>query len=608
MKSKKIVSFLVAASIVCTALAGCSGGGSAPASSAAPASSGAASSESASSAEPLAQPGQPTPRNETLYINGLQWAPNPNSFNPMGSNLTAFLANGATARELIFETLYMYNQMDGKMYPLLASGDYSWAEDTCTVKINPDAKWNDGQPVTADDVAYTFELAKKYPQANWSQYWEYLDSVTATDSSTVAFKEKADHKNPLMVEEALESVYIMPKHIWADIESKDNNDAAKITAELNSNPVASGPYKVLETNDQKVSLYRDDNYWGKASSMWGKLPAPRYIVHNIFKDNPAGDNAFKNGEVDVSQQFTPNIQQMGPTIKTYLKDAPYYVSGTIPWLVINVTKPGLDNKDVRRAIAECINYDDIGSKAMSGYTPKMAASTMLPSDVEQSLIDSSALSSLQWGGSGDAAKANALLDSIGAKKGSDGIRVLNGKKLSFKVECPTGWTDWNAALEIVAQSTKAIGIDVTTNFPQAGTWTSDQQTGNFDMIMYSYQGVGISSPWQRAFQMMSSAGYVDIGSKANLNFGRYKNPEADTLLNKIPTETGDALKADWTALNKIYLTDIPAIGMMYRPVVFHTVNTSVWDGFPTEGDGSNIGPGICMDGYGVAALYKIHAK
>ena len=579
MKFRKIVSLIVAACLAGGLLGGCSGN-------------------------------QSTPRNETLYINGLQWSPNPNCFNPMGSNMTAFLAAGnvSTAREIIFETLYMYNQLDGKMYPLLADGDYTWEGDTCTVKLNKDAHWNDGKPVTADDVVYTFELAKKYPQVNWSQFWQYLDSVTAVDGATVAFKEKADRQNPLMVEEALESVYIMPKHVWTEIESKDGNDAAKVCAETNSTPVASGPYKVQSSNDQKVVLVRDESYWGKAASMWGALPAPKYVVHNIFKDNPAGDNAFKNGEVDVSQQFTPNIQTMGSSIHTYLKESPYYVSGTIPWLVINVTKPGLDNKDVRKAIAMCINYDDIGSKAMSGYTPKMAASLMLPSDVEQSLIDTSALSSLQWGGGGDADAANKLLDSIGAAKGSDGIRVLNGTKLSFKVECPTGWTDWNAALEIVAQSAKAIGIDVSTNFPQAGTWTNDSQTGNFDMLMFSYQGVGISSPWQRAFQMMSSDGYVDIGSKANMNYGRYKNDEADSILAKIPTDTGDALKEDWTELNKIYLTDVPAIGLMYRPVVFHTVNTSVWEGFPEEGDSTNIPPSICMDGYGIAALYKIHAK
>lgn len=245
---------------------------------------------------------------------------------------------------------------------------------------------------------------------------------------------------------------------------------------------------------------------------------------------------------------------------------------------------------------------------MSGYSDKMVPSLMLPLDSEQKLIDQSKLASLQWK-SNDVDGANALLDSIGAKKGSDGIRVLNGNKLSFKVECPTGWSDWQAALEIVASSAKKVGIDVATYYPQAPVWSNDLQTGNFDMIMNSYQGVGISSPWARAYQGMSSDGYTDIGKTAFFDYGRYKNPEADALLAQIPNITDDAnLKDAWTKLNEIYLKDVPMIGLMYRPVDFYTVNTSVWSGFPAEGDNTNIPPNICMDGYGVAALYKIHSS
>ena len=58
----------------------------------------------------------------------------------------------------MYETLYMYNMLDGKLYPLLADGAFAWNADRTqmTVKIKPVAKWNDGTPVTANDVAYTF--------------------------------------------------------------------------------------------------------------------------------------------------------------------------------------------------------------------------------------------------------------------------------------------------------------------------------------------------------------------------------------------------------------------------------------------------------------------
>ena len=104
------------------------------------------------------------PRNETLYFNGQQWGPvvgwNPYS----SSNNNAWLLQQAQRSCLMFETPYLYNMLDGKQYPLLADGDYAWNEDRTeiTFKIKPAAKWSDGTPVTADDVAYTWATHVKY--------------------------------------------------------------------------------------------------------------------------------------------------------------------------------------------------------------------------------------------------------------------------------------------------------------------------------------------------------------------------------------------------------------------------------------------------------------
>ena len=551
-----------------------------------------------------------TPRNETLYLDGLQWG-TPSNFNPLSPSPAALITpNNSVARELIYETLFMFNQLDNKLYPLLGK-EYTWNGKTLIVKINTDAKWNDGKPVTAEDVVYTYELGKKY-SISWSSVWTYIDGISAKDNSTVEIKAKESNFNPLMVEDPLGSLYILPKHIWTELETKAGNDGAKLMQEVNADPISSGPYKVSFFDETKIVLKRDDNYWGKAASMFGTLPAPKYIVHNIFKDNASGDTAFKNGQVDVSQQFTPQIwklwQDSKLPIQTYLKEAPYFIPGAIPSIIFNTTRDGLNNATVRKAIAMVIDYDKIGQTAMSGYTAKISPSLMLPTDTEQSLIDASALKDLQWIGN-QADAANKLLDSSGIKKGGDGIRELNGKKLSFKIECPSGWSDWNASLEIIAQCAKAIGIDIKTYFPEANVWTNDMQTGNFDIIMNSYAGIGISCPWARARQTMSSVDVAAIGQNAYYNYGRYKNAEADKLIAEIPVTTDSAkLKELWTELNKIYLKDVPTIGLMYRPSLFYAVNTSVWSGFPVEGDGTNIPPSICIDGYGIKALYQLKAK
>lgn len=555
--------------------------------------------------EPAPQTNKETPRNETLYVNGLQWGP-PTNFNLLSGN-PAFPVNYGNSRELLYETLFMVNQLDGALEPLLGKS-YEWTDDTTLrIELNADAKWSDATAFTADDVVYTYELGKKY-DINWSSFWTYIQEVKADGAQAVEIKLNPDNPNKLTVLDSIELIPMLPKHIWEEIEKKNNNDLTAIRKEINDNPVGTGAYKLHFYNDQKITIIRDDNYWGQ--KLFGKLPAPKYITHVIYKDNAAGDLAFKSGQVDVSQQFIPQVWKMwegGAPVKTYLKDAPYYLPGSMPSIFFNLSKDGLDNADVRRAIAMSINYDKISELAMSGYSAPMQPSLTLNSDAESKYIDQNAIKSLQW--TTDVEGANALLDSIGATKGKDGIRVLNGTRLGpFEIECPYGWSDWNAALEIVAQSAKAIGIEIRTKFPESPVWTNDLQTGKFDIIMNTPAGgVSPSQPWNRAMTIMYSKGVAPLGEMAFWNWGRYQNDRADAIIEEIPSVSDEAkLKSLYTELNTIWLKDIPSIPLMYRPWVFDTVNESVWKGFPSEGDGTNIPPQISMDGSGIKALYQIH--
>lgn len=561
------------------------------------------------------------PRNESLYFNGQQWKPI-NDWNPLSSNSNNAMgvSQKDSARTLVYETLYMYNMLDGKMYPLLAKGDPVWdsKRTVLTVKMNPDAKWSDGTKVTAEDVAYTFDVNVKYESAGGLDYKNYIESVKAPDDETAVFTAKLNSSgeaaNPLKVEEYLPKQFVLQKAYLEKVEKRNNSDSSKMKTDRMDDLVASGPYKPYVINDQKVVLKRDDNYWGKAPSMWGKLPVPKYIVHNIFKDNAAGDTAFQAGEVDVSQQFISNVSSMmsGGKISTYLPELPYYVAATMPTAWYNIKKPGLDNASIRKAIAIAVDYDQIIKTAMSGYSPSfkdVPRSLMNPTDAEQSLIDKDALKSVQWVGS-DIEGAKKLLDSIGAKDtNGDGIREYKGKKLSFKAECPSGWSDWNASLEIVAAAGKKIGIDIQTYFPDANAFYDDLSNKNFDIAMWSPSGAGISNPWTRCYGMLSSS-YNSMKTQMIGNFGGYANKRVDELLELIPHETDTAkLKAYYTELSKIYLTDVPSFSLMYRPELFYTVNETVWTNFPEKGSKSDAGVDIppydCTDGYGIAALYSL---
>ena len=564
------------------------------------------------------------PRTETLYYAGLQWNA-VNGWNPLSDDMNNALAITQAAggsRTPMFETLYMYNMLDGSMQPLLADGLYKWnaAMTEMTVKLKSSAKWSDGTPVTAEDVAYTFATDVKIGNAQGAQLSPYIDTVEAVDSQTVLIKAKltADGKavNPLIVISYLGQTYVLQKAWIQKVEARCNNDAAAIKKDLGDDVIYSGPYHKYYSDDQKVVLIRDDNYWGKDASMWGKLPAPKYLCHTIYAGNPAGEEAFKAGEVDVCQQFIPNIQDLwlkdGLPISTFMDQPPYGVCVNMPTAWYNLSVPGLDNVAVRKAIAMAVDYDAIIANAMTNQSPTFKAvprSCMNPTDGEQASFDHAAVKDLQWAGN-DIEGAKKLLDDAGIKDtNGDGFRELNGKKLSFNACAPNGWTDWMAAMEIVATAGKNIGIDITTEYPEWSVYQTVVTAGKqdqYDIFMMWTDSATPTQPWGRIRMLMSSE-YND-GKDGNWsgNWGHYSNPRLDELIKLIPSEADPVkLKQEYTECVQIYLTDVPSFSLMYRPDQFHAVNESVWTNYPENGDGSNIPPMILINGYGIAGLYKI---
>ena len=221
------------------------------------------------------------------------------------------------------------------------------------------------------------------------------------------------------------------------------------------------------------------------------------------------------------------------------------------------------------------------------------------------MVDQDALKEYQWSNA-DVEGAKKLLDDAGiVDTDGDGIREYNGKNLSYKAECPTGWSDWNATLEIVAAAGKNIGINIETYFPEAANFNTDYSTGNFEITMQSGPGTSVANPYMRCRFFMSSD-YNDLEVNFSGNFGHYQNDRVDEILAAIPHETDDAkLKDYYTELSKIMLEDCPCVPLMYRPQVFHEVNESVWTNYPQKDDGTNVPPMDCTDGYGVAALYNL---
>lgn len=562
------------------------------------------------------------PRNETLYFAGQQWGA-VTTWNPIGTNQNNAMATTAQAigsRTIMFETLYMYNFMDGSLMPLLADGDFVW-NDTMTemtVKLKPAAKWSDGTAITSADVVKTWDIAVQIGNGTGTNYSSFIAGIEAIDDQTFVIKSAltADGKpvNPLKVNEFLGNAFIAQK-AWIETVEARCADSAAILNDPADDVVWSGPYTKYFSDDQKVVLVRDDNYWGQDASMWGKLPVPKYIAHTIYADNPAGEVAFKAGEVDVCQQFLPNIQDLwlkdNLPISTYMEKAPYQVCLTMPTAWYNMNIPALHNVALRKAIAMAVDYDSIIQNAMTGQSPSFAdvpRSLMNPTAGEQALYDHEAVKDLQWIGN-DIDGAIALLDEAGiVDSDGDGWRELDGEKISLNACCPNGWTDWQAAMEIVAAAGKSIGVEITTLYPEWAVYqtvfTNPNQT-EYQIFMYSPDGAGPAQPWGRVRQFMGSD-LVGVENNWTGNWGQYTNERVDEILAAIPMTTDEAeLKALYTEAVQIYLSEVPSFSLMYRPAVFHEVNESVWTNFPDATDGRNIPPADCTDGYGIAALYDL---
>ncbi|SDT31722.1 peptide/nickel transport system substrate-binding protein [Friedmanniella luteola] len=539
--------------------------------------------------------GRPGAAGDTLFVSGFQWGP-PGNFNPFGA-APAWPAGGGQS-QLVYETLLRFNLIDGSLQPGLGRELQETDRQTFTVPLQDGTTWSDGSELTAADVVFTFELSRKISTSS-SSVWTYLDAVTAPDPRTVQFTLKSSPYNPGSVRDAIAKVLIVPEAVWSAI-SED-----EISAETNLEPVGSGPYRIGKADQTQVTLERRDDYWG--TTAFG-TPAPLAIVHPIFKTGNDGDIKLQSGEIDASQQFTPQIWKMWEEkqrpVATWLKEKPYYLPGNLPLLIFNLDRKGLDDVRVRRAIAHAVDYPNIAATAMSSYSDPARASLVVPSGFEEKFFDAAAVDADGWSYDADEA-VRILEEEVGAEKGSDGIYVLpDGTRLGgWELITPTGWTDWNTACEIVAKSAKAVGIGIETKFPQAPTMQKAMQNGDFDLCMYSYSGVSPASPWVRFRDALDDRGVADRGKTAFYNYNRFSHPDVPGLLDAAAGATSEEeAKTAYAALDTIYREQIPVVPLMYRPLEFYEFQTSNWTNFPTA---ENPYAPPMWQGAGISWLFKI---
>ena len=488
--------------------------------------------------------------------NGALWTCGFNPYN--GSD--NLLSVGFTYEPLV----YVNPLQSGKTTPMLATA-WNWGagNKSLTFTIRSGVKWSDGTPLTAADVAYSFNLIKKYPALDLTGSWSVLSSVTATGTSTVTMDFSAVAV-PYFYYIA-DQTPIVPEHVWSKI--------ANPVTYTDGSPVGSGPYTMSKCSPANITYTANPDYWQPGEPKVHKLEYPAYTSNNTANDDLA------NGSAQWGSQYIPGIASFYTSKSANYH---YWFPPTVNVsLIPNLTNSLLSNVKVRQAMSYAINRPQVSTLGESGYEPP-ANQTGIVTPTFTSIQNSSALAA--WGNAYDPAKAKSLLASAGFKMGSDGIMAnAAGQKLQFTVINIGDYSDWVASMQVIQQDLKAIGISITPNNLSNTDFDADLYYGKYQLAYYDQQTFG-PSPYYELNNWLNSANTAPVGKVAASNYERYKNPATDALLNQYSTTTSAAAQQSiMNQIQQVMLTSVPVIPVV-EAVDWFQYNTGAFSGWPTSGN------------------------
>jgi peptide/nickel transport system substrate-binding protein len=510
-------------------------------------------------------------RSETLYTSGKQWGP-PSNWNPV---MTWAYAMGTVG--FCYETLFLYDPLTDEFIPWLAESG-SWTSDTVyEVTLREGISWTDGEPLTAEDVVFTFELGK-FPTVPYSTLWNWLESVEAVGDYGVKFTfSEANYQEWAFL---LYQNAIVPKHLWEGMTEEE------VATGANENPVGTGPYLFETYSEDRMVWVRNDNWW--AIDLLGKSVAPKYIVDVVNSSNNVALGLLLQGGLDLSNNFLPGVASLrdpgrGYGIETYYPEPPYMLSANTAWLVLNLTKPPMDDPAFRRAVAFAIDVDKIVERVYGSIVMEASPTGLLPNwdkYIDQAVVD-------ELGFSYDPNEAKAILAAAGYEDvdGDGFVEAPDGSKIELSIIVPNGWTDWMESIRVIAEGAQAVGINLTPDFPDYGALVDARSSGNFDMLINNDKQVS-NTPWTYYDYMFR---LPILESQTTTNFGRYENQEAWDLVQELDRTAADdveGMKAITSQLQEIHLTDLPIIPLWYNGMWAQWSN-AVWTNWPGSADDAN---------------------
>jgi peptide/nickel transport system substrate-binding protein len=468
----------------------------------------------------------------------------------------------------MYEPLEFVNILNnGAVTPWLATGSqWSNGYKTLTFTIRDGVKWSDGQPFSAADVVYTFNAMKSDKAIDLNALWTAdggpLTSVALKGTNQVVFTFKTASQPYFYL--VADQTPIVPKHIWSTL------NQASLHSYSDSHPVGTGPYEMSNCAPQNIKYLNNPHYW--QSTPGHPVPAVREVDYPAFLSNTPANLFLSQGEAQWGGQYIPNIQSFyiskDPAHRHYWFAPVLNVS-----LFPNLDNPVLSQLPVRQAISLAIDRATVSRLGESGYqAPANQTGVILPT--YQSWSDPS-LTQTTYSPS----KADQVLSAAGFTKGSNGIyQDKSGTPLSFTIKTISGFSDWDASLQLITQQLKAVGIAVSVQDENTTTYTSDLQSGHYQL---AYGGSGGPAPSPGPSPYYELRGLLFSGNIGSTNYSRYKSTSTDALFNEYSAATPAQQVNIIHQIQQVMVNQIPLIPVT-EGVDWYQYDTSHFAGWPTQ--------------------------
>lgn len=445
----------------------------------------------------------------------------------------------ASVAQLVFAGLLTYDDNNHLAPELAQSWKSNELGDVFTVKLKPGLTWHDGQPLTAADVVFTFNVIKN-PDARSPLQPAWRDvKVTAPDELTVKF----ELPNPLASFPHSLTTGIIPRHILRDVPMADMRSSEFNTLE----PVGAGPFALQaveslglgEAGQERVGLTPFEDYQG------GRPRLGAFTIRT-FRTADRLVSAFEDQQIDAIAGLGAMPGQFAgdPNIRTHNM---LLTAGVMSFFRNN--QEILKDVNVRKALVRSIDRVSVirslpyPTKAVNepiltgqlGYDPQLKQLGYNPED------------------------ARKLLAEQGWKVGNDGIRQKGGKKLSFNLRTLDN-AEYKSVAEELSRQWGAVGASVEVELQDEATLQNTLADHDYDALLY---GIAIGNDPDVFVYWHSSQ--ADPRSISRLNFSEYDSGPANAALEDARTRLDPALrKAKLKPFLQVWRDDAPALGL-YQP-------------------------------------------